>query len=281
MKPAIFGHVAPKSVAEAVAALATHGGEAKVIAGGQSLVPMMNFRLARPGMLVDINRIRGMDGIVAAGGTLNIGALARHARFERPVCDGPLGALLPVIVRQIAHAPIRTRGTFCGSLAHADPASEWCALAVALDAVMVAEGPDGRREVAARDFFKGLFTTALAAEELLVEARLPLLGVGWSCGFAEFSRRAGDYALAMAVVALRFEGGVVAEARIGLGGIGLTALRAPGAEAALLAGDAPERAADAAAAEVDPLEDPQASAPLRRDLVHAMVKRALRQAWPA
>lgn len=281
MKPAAFGYLAPTSVAEAIAALASHDGEAKVIAGGQSLVPMMNFRLARPGVLVDINRIPDLDHVDAADGALVVGALARHARFERPVCAGPLGALLPVAARHIAHAPIRARGTFCGSLVHADPASEWCALVLMLDAVLVTEGPAGRRHIAARDFFQGLFTTALAAEELLVEARLPLLGTEWRCGFAEFSRRAGDYALAMAVVALRWRDGAVAEARIGLGGIGFTALRAPAAERALVAGGTPEDAAEVAASAADPQDDPQASAALRRDLVRAMVRRALRQAWVA
>lgn len=281
MKPAAFDYLAPTSVEGAIAALVANGDAAKVIAGGQSLVPMMNFRLARPGVLVDINRIPGLDRIAADGTTLTIGALARHARFERPVCDGPLGALLPLVAGHIAHAPIRTRGTFCGSLAHADPASEWCALALALDAVLVAEGPAGRREIAASAFFRTLFTTALVPDELLVEARLPLLGPDWHCGFAEFSRRAGDYALAMAVVALRHAGGRVAEARIALGGIGFTALRSPEAEAVLRDGGSPAAAADAAAAEVDPQDDPQASAALRRDLVRAMLHRALLQAWPA
>lgn len=280
MKPAAFDYVAPRSLAEAVAAM-TLNADAKVIAGGQSLVPMMNFRLARPGLLVDINGIPGLDGIAVRDGMLCIGALARHARFEAAVCDGPLGVLLPVVAHHIAHTPIRTRGTFCGSLCHADPASEWCATALMLDAVMVAEGPAGRREIAARDWFQGLFTTALAADEILVEVRLPLLGAGWRVGFQEFSRRAGDYALAMAVVALRVDGARVAEARIGLGGIAFTPLRASAAEAALVAGATPEAAADAAAAEVEPMDDPQASAELRRDLVRAMVKRALRQALSA
>jgi len=281
VKPAAFDYVAPTSVDGAIAALVAHGDAAKVISGGQSLVPMMNFRLARPGVLVDINRIPGLDRIAVDGATLSIGALARHAHFERPVCDGPLCTLLPLVASHIAHAPIRTRGTFCGSLAHADPASEWCALALALDAVLVAEGPAGRREIAASGFFETLFTTALASDELLVEARLPLLGPDWRCGFAEFSRRAGDYALAMAVVALRHTRGTVAEARIALGGIGFTALRSPTAEAVLRDGGSATAAADAAAAAVDPQDDPQASAALRRDLVRAMVHRALLQAWPA
>jgi carbon-monoxide dehydrogenase medium subunit len=275
MKPAAFDYVVPRSVAEAVATLAAFGPEAKVIAGGQSLVPMMNFRLARPEVLVDINRIPGLDHLQAEAGQLRIGTLVRHARLERPACEGPLGALLPLVAHHIAHAPIRTRGTFCGSLAHADPASEWCATALALDAVLVAEGPGGRREIAAGEFFLGMFTTALAPEELLVEARLPLLGPNWRCGFQEFSRRAGDYALAMAVVALRLEEGRVAEARIALGGLGGQPLRAPAAEAALVAGADAAAAADLAAAGIDPQEDPQCSAALRRDLVRAMTQRAL------
>lgn len=285
MKPAAFAYHAPRSLDEAVALLAQHGGEAKILAGGQSLVPAMNFRMARPAALVDINRIPGLDGIAAEDGWLRLGALVRHARLEAPVAEGPLGRLLPEVARHIAHLPIRMRGTFCGSLAHADPASEWCATALALDAVMVAQGPAGRREIPASAFFSHVFTTALQPEELLVEARLPLLDAGWRCGFAEFSRRAGDFALAMAVAALRLEGGVVRQASIALGGVAATPVLAPGAARALL-GSAPGAGSFAAAAamaaeEIEPQEDIHASAALRRDLIRAMVRRALLQAVPA
>jgi carbon-monoxide dehydrogenase medium subunit len=185
-------------------------------------------------------------------------------------------------VRHIAHAPIRTRGTFCGSLAHADPASEWCATTLALGGTLVCASAEGRREVPADDWFQGVFTTALRENEILAEVRLPLLGADWRCGFAEFSRRAGDFALAMAVVALRIEGGVVRQARIALGGIGGTPVLAPGAAASLLGGAVNEAAivaaASRAAEECDPQDDIHAPAEYRRDLVRAMVRRALVQA---
>jgi len=285
MKPAAFAYYAPRSLDEAVALLARNGSEAKILAGGQSLVPAMNFRMARPAALVDINRIPGLDGIVAEDGWLRLGALVRHARLEAPVAEGPLGRLLPEVARHIAHLPIRMRGTFCGSLAHADPASEWCTTALALDAVIVAQGPAGRREIPAAAFFSHVFTTDLQPEEILVEARLPLLDANWRCGFAEFSRRAGDFALTMAVVALRLDGGVVRQASIALGGVAPTPVRAPGAAQALL-GAAPGAESFAAAAaiaaeEIEPQEDIHATAALRRDLIRAMVRRALLQAVPA
>jgi carbon-monoxide dehydrogenase medium subunit len=282
MKPAPFDYHAPRSVDEAVGLLAAHGDDAKVLAGGQSLVPAMNFRLARPAVLVDINRIAELDFCAASDGKLRIGALTRHVRFERPVTDGPLGALLADVVRYIAHLPIRVRGTFAGSLAHADPAAEWCVVATTLDAEIRAHGPDGGRSIAAADFFRSILTTSLGPDELITEVRLPALGPGWRFGFAEFSRRAGDFALGMALALLRLDRGRIAEARIGVGGAGDRALRISDAEQALTgAGPDPEALAEAAAiaaATVDPFEDLHASVTYRRDLVRAMTRRALERA---
>ena len=280
MKCAPFDYHAPRSQAEALALLARHGEEGKILAGGQSLVPTMAFRLARPASLIDINRVAELDTCRAEGGRLRIGALARHARFERPVAPGPTGALLARAAEHIAHAPIRTRGTFCGSLAHADPASEWCCIALALGADMRVLREGGERMVPAADWFQAVFTTALAPDELLAEASLPLLGPDWRCGFAEFNRRAGDFALAMAVTALRLDAaGQVAEARIALGGVAGTPVLAEAAAASLLgAPPAPDRlrAAAALAAEgFEPTEDAQVPAEYRRDLVRAMTRRAL------
>ena len=200
MKPASFRYHAPKTVDEAVALLAeVAADDGRILAGGQSLVPTMAFRLARPSHLVDINGVAALNRIAVADGKLVIGACVRHAAFHRPVCDGPLGKLLTDVVRHIAHYPIRNRGTFCGSLAHADPASEWCLVLAALDGEVLAKSARSERVIAARDFFKGIMTTALADDELLVEARLPILAAGTACGFYEFSRRAGDFALAAAV----------------------------------------------------------------------------------
>jgi aerobic carbon-monoxide dehydrogenase medium subunit len=283
MKPAAFQYFAPRGLDEALDLLAEHGEEGKVLAGGQSLVPAMNFRLARPRSLVDINRIAALDYVREEDATLRIGALARHARFEAPIAAGALGILLPRVAKHIAHLPIRVRGTFAGSLAHADPASEWCLLATTLDAELVAAGKRGTRVLLPKTFFVGALTTALAAEELLTEIRLPLLGEEWRTGFAEFSRRAGDYALAMSAALLRFEGGRVVAARIGVGGATDRPWRSAAAEQILVGSaggrDAAREAANAAAQEIEhPLEDLQAGAEYRRDLVRAMVERAVLQA---
>src|SRR5437588_6308611 len=174
MKPAVFRYHAPKTVEQAVATLAEVAAEdGRVLAGGQSLVPIMAFRLARPAHLVDIHGIEPLASLAAVEGKLAIGACVRHAAFYTPVVEGPLGKLLATVVRHIAHHPIRTRGTFCGSIAHADPASEWCAVAAALDAEMVAHSTRGRRVIAAVDFFAGIMTTTLEDDELLTDVRLP------------------------------------------------------------------------------------------------------------
>jgi len=280
VKPAPFAYHRPQTLDEAVhllAELAPH--EGRILAGGQSLVPIMAFRLARPAHLIDINTVAGLDGLAAQGRMLRIGARVRHAAFHRPVVDGPLGALLTAVVHHIAHYPIRLRGTFCGSLAHADPAAEWCAVAATLDAELVAVGGRGSRSIAARDFFRGAMETALAPDELLAEARLPVLPEGTRFGFAEFSRRAGDYAMAMALAVLRLDAGVIAEPRIGLGAAEASPRRIAAAEA-VLRGAAPDEAvfraaAAAAAAATLPLVDPQTDGQYRRELVAAMVYRAL------
>ena len=283
MKPAPFVYHAPKTIEQAVAVLAEVAPEdGRVLAGGQSLVPTMAFRLARPAHLVDINQVAGLDRLAVENDALVIGACVRHAAFHRPVVDGPLGELLAFVVRHIAHYPIRTRGTFCGSLAHADPASEWCTVAATLGGEIAARSARGTRRIAAADLFQGLMTTALAEDELLEEARLPVLTAGTRWGFYEFSRRAGDYALAMALATFRLENGVIVDPRVGLGGVEASPRRIPEAEA-ILAGKRPEigvfrQAAEAAADAVDPLGDIQASAEYRCDLVRAVARRALERA---
>ncbi len=281
MKPARFEYSAPSSIDEALTILAERPG-AKVLAGGQSLVPAMNFRLARPETLVDINRVDELDRVEVDGAVLRIGALARHRRFERPLAPGPLGQILPRVARHIGHLPIRTRGTFCGSLAHADPAAEWCLAAVVLEAEIVARSMRGERVLAADEFFDTVFTTALSSDELLVEARLPLLADDDFVGFEELSRRAGDFALVMAMAVLRIVDGHVSAARLGVGGAADRPLRLPEAEAALI-GETPQdgvfqRAAEIAATSVRPFEDIHASAEYRRRLVSVLLFRAMRQA---
>jgi carbon-monoxide dehydrogenase medium subunit len=283
MKPAPFHYHAPRTVDEAVALLAEVAPQdGRVLAGGQSLVPIMAFRLARPSHLVDINGVEALRRLAGDGDKLAIGACVRHAAFHQPVVPGPLGLLLSKVVRHIAHYPIRTRGTFCGSIAHADPASEWCLVAAALGAEMVARRAGGTRTIAADDFFRGIMSTALQEDELLTEVRLPILAADTRCGFYEFNRRAGDFALAMALVTYRVENGVINEARVALGGVEPQPRRIAQAEQAL-AGKAPgkqafEAAADAAMAAVDPLEDVITSADYRRDLTRTVTRRALEQA---
>jgi carbon-monoxide dehydrogenase medium subunit len=184
-------------------------------------------------------------------------------------------------VRHIAHYPIRTRGTFCGSLAHADPASEWCCVARTLDAQIVARSKARERVIAVADYFHGTFATALEPGEVITEVRLPVLGAGWRTGFYEFSRRAGDFALAMTAVALRLEGGNVREARIGIGGVEDRPSRCKGAEDALINKQSVSDAAKAVSENVQPLEDLHADAPYRRDLVRTTTQRALEQALKA
>ena len=250
-----------------------------MLAGGQSLVPIMAFRLAKPAHLVDINGVEGLDKIASDGKALSIGACVRHAAFHKPVIDNPLGKLLTNVARHIAHYPIRMRGTFCGSLAHADPASEWCLTAATLDATLVVKSLRGERLIAAKDFFEGIMATALGEDELLVEARLPLLAPDAKFGFNEFSRRAGDFAIASALVTYRLQGGFMTDVHVGVGGAEARPRRLAQAEAALNGkppGDTIFRAAaEAAALAVDPLEDHQTSGEYRRDLVRAVVRRAL------
>lgn len=283
MKPAPFTYHRPQTVADAIALLATYADQdGRVLAGGQSLVPIMAFRLARPAHLIDINRIPELGTLQLQGQVLHVGALVRHAMLGADAAPGPLGRLLGLVMRHIAHAPIRARGTFCGSLAHADPASEWCCLAVALEATLLAQGPGGLRRLPAREFFAGVMTTILHPDELLVAAELPLLPPDSQVGFSEFSRRQGDFALGMAVAVLRLAAGKVVECRIAVGGSEATPRRLAAAESALIGTSADDAAiaaaASAAAAALDPLEDDQNDAAYRRDVAHAVVTRALTQA---
>ena len=258
--------------------------DGRVLAGGQSLVPIMAFRMARPAHLVDINGIAELARHSRDGEILSIGAGVRHAAFHCPIVDTETGRMLSTVVRHIAHYPIRTRGTFCGSIAHADPASEWCLVAATLGAEMVARSKRGQRVIAAEDFFAGIMTTALAEDELLTEVRLPILPSQARFGFYEFNRRAGDFAIAMALVTYQVDRGVIAEPWVGIGGAEARPRRIPEAEAALkgrpLEPKTFQAAAEAAARAIDPIEDIQADAEYRRDLVRAVTHRALEQSVP-
>jgi carbon-monoxide dehydrogenase medium subunit len=283
MKAGSFQWHPARSADEAVALLAEYAPQdGRVIAGGQSLVPSMALRLAFPSHLIDINGVEEFARVRVEGGELVIGACVRHAAFHAPVEPGPLGRLLTQVVHNIAHYPIRQRGTFCGSLANADPASEWCLVAATLGARMVARSVRGERVIEASEWFQGIMTTALEEDELLAEVRLPLLPAGSRAGFYEFSRRAGDYALAMALVSWRDEGGTMREVRIGAGSVEVQPRRIAAAEALLegrtATAESIGEAAAAVSAAVDPLEDFHTSAGYRRDLIGTAVRRAFAQA---
>lgn len=280
MKSPSFTYHAPVSVSEALNLLTKLADEdPRIIAGGQSLVPMMAFRMAQPGHLIDINGISSLSTVEVRDGELCVGALVRHAKFGKPVIPGPLGSLLAYVMHHIAHAPIRTRGTFCGSLAHADPASEWCLTAVTLEAKVEVQSERGTRIVSADNLLAGLMSTTLEPDEIIVRARIALLPPNARFGFYEFSRRPGDYAIAMSLAAYEIENGRIVNARIGIGGAEDRPRRSEAAEAELN-GKEPGKeafmaAANAAAAGVEPMEDIQASADYRRDLVRVVVRRAL------
>jgi aerobic carbon-monoxide dehydrogenase medium subunit len=278
MKPADFEYHAPHTLDELLALLAEHREAGKILAGGQSLVPVMNFRLARPPHVIDLNGIAELDFLRAENSVLRIGALTRHAAFHRPVVAGPTGKLLSEVVQHIAHYPIRMRGTFAGSVAHADPASEWCVVVRLLEAEIVARSRRGERRLKAAAFFHGTFATALEPDEVITELRLPILDGSWRTGFYEFSRRVGDFAIAMSAVALRTAGKKITEARIAIGGVEDRPTRVASAEALLLQGASPAQAAKAVAVAVKPMEDIHADAAYRRDLAVATTQRALEQA---
>jgi aerobic carbon-monoxide dehydrogenase medium subunit len=283
VKPASFTYHAPTSVDEAVALLAKWGPrDGRILAGGQSLVPIMAFRMAQPAHLIDINGIAELARIEVKDGVLSIGACVRHAAFDTDAVPGTTGALLRKVVRHIAHYPIRTRGTFCGSVAHADPASEWCCAMAALDGIVLLRSHRGIRRIRADEFCQGPMVTALAEDELLVAAELPLLREGTRTGFEEFSRRKGDFAIAMALVAYQLSHGVMVEPRLAIGGAESRARRVPQAEDALR-GRAPGAnafadAGEAAAAVIEPMEDIHNTAAYRRSLVRTLLQRALERA---
>lgn len=283
MKPAAFDYVVAESADAAVAALAAAGGEAKILAGGQSLVPMLNFRLLRPAILVDINRIPGLAFIEARADHIAIGALTRHYRLETsPV----IAEQLPIVaeaMRHVAHLAIRNRGTIGGSLSHADPAAELPMLALLLNATLHVASPAGPRTAAARDFFLGPLTVDLAADEMVTRITIPKLPPATGWGFAEVARRSGDFALAAVAATVTLTDGLIREARIAMTGIDETAKRASQAEALLtgrkLTPDLIDAAIAAVRSEVHPPTDLHASSDYRRHLVGVLAGRALADAW--
>ncbi len=282
MKPAPFRYLRPVTVEEALSALAQQGDEAKVLAGGQSLIAMMNLRLLKPRCLVDINRLAALDYIRQDNGTLAIGALTRQSAAELSPLVAQHCPLMAEAIPYIAHRPIRNRGTIGGNLAHADPTSELPAVAVATGATLVVRSAKGQRTIAAADFFVGHLTSALRSDELLTEVRVPawLGGQGWS--FMEVSPRKGDFALVGVAATVRVKDGTCQAARLVYNGVAGRAQRIPEAEQALVGRKADEaafrQAANIASQRVNPHSDFHATAAYRRDLVNTLTRRALAQA---
>jgi len=281
VKPGRFEYHAPRTVGEAATLLARYADECKVIAGGQSLVPMMNLRLAAPSHLIDLNRIDGLDSVELVDGHVRIGALVRQHDAEHHPLIASHAPLLARAIPHIGHFQIRNRGTVGGSIAHADPASELPAAALALDAVIEVEGPRGRRDIAARDFFVSTWTTSISEDELLTAVRFPTWTAGpGRQGFAceEVTRRHGDFALVGTVVGVSVEGDTITRAAIGLFGVGTTPVRAHAAEAALVGSPVTADLAHIAGLAADPLSpssDLHASAAYRKQVAATVVRRAL------
>jgi carbon-monoxide dehydrogenase medium subunit len=277
VKPSVFAYVRPRTLEEALELLADGTEDSKVISGGQSLVPMMNFRLARPSRLVDIGALRELTGIRTEGDRVHVGARVTHLQLQNNRLGGPLGRLLARSAALVGHLPIRTRGTFGGSLAHCDAASEWCLVARLLDAEITVRSIRGERVVPAADFFLSIFTTAMEPDELLTSVSLPVLDEDHHAGISEFSRRAGDFAVVAVLGDVHVREGTVAAARIAIGGVSDRPFRSAAAEHALVGRgwrpDVLAEAAEAAAAEVDPPSDAHGDADYRRDLVRALLPR--------
>lgn len=282
MKPAAFEFRRASTVEEAVGQLEELGDDAKLLAGGQSLVPMMNFRLVRPSALVDVTGVGGLQYVEGEGEGLRIGALTPHRWVELmedpEVLEG--FGVLKRAARWVGHYPIRTRGTFGGSIAHADPSAEWCMLAVLLDAEIVVLGPGGERVIPASEFFYGFFMTALEPTEMVVEVRFPEPAP--HAAIQEFARRAGDFAIVAAAVSVDASEGKSRSASVVLGGVADVPLRVEEAEKVLegaeLGAEAFEEAGREAARAIDPASDIHGSAEYRRDLASVLVKRALAEA---
>jgi len=284
MKPAPFAYHRPSTLEEAFDLLDRYGGEGRILAGGQTLVPALNMRLATPRAVIDINRLPGLDEVDIGPAGLMIGALARLDALERSPLVARHAPLIAQALPHVAHLAIRTRGTFGGSLALGDPAAELPACALALAATMRATSRRGRREIPAAEFFRGIYTTALQPGEVLTTVVVPPLAAGWRSGFDELARRHGDYALVAVAAHVRVAEGTVAEARLAFAGVGPTPVRATSAERALAGSRIDERllgeVARLVAEDLDPPSDVHASAALRRHLAGVLTRRVVSRLLP-
>jgi carbon-monoxide dehydrogenase medium subunit len=276
VKPSPFAYAKAKSVEHAVELLARPDGEARLLAGGQSLIATLNMRLSAPKLLIDLNGIGGLAGIAVKGGQVEIGALTRHAEAERSADIAKHAPLLALALPHVGHAAIRNRGTLGGSIAFADPAAELPACLLALGGEVEIAGPKGRRTVKADDFFKGLFETALGAHDVLTAIRLPAAGKDTRVGFAEFARRHGDYAMVGLAASARAGGKGLADVRLAYFGVGATAVRARKAEVAL-AGDNVDDAVGALADDLDPSDDVQSTGATKKHLAGVLLRRVAKQ----
>lgn len=274
MKPAPFAYAKARSVAHAIELLGAD--DARLLAGGQSLIATLNMRLSHPALLIDLNGVGGLDGIVSSNGHLEIGALVRHAQAERSAELARRAPLIALAMPHIGHPAIRNRGTIGGSVAFADPAAELPACVLALDGELAIVGPQGSRAVKADDFFKGLFETALTARDVLTAIRIPAAGAETRVGFAEFARRHGDYAMVGLAASARADGKQLRDVRLAYFGVGSTPLRARHAEQALAAGEV-EAAVRALAQDLNPPDDVQASGTVKTHLAGVLLRRVTRQ----
>jgi carbon-monoxide dehydrogenase medium subunit len=276
--PAKFDYVAPASVEEALSALAEHGDGAKILAGGQSLLPVLRMRLNAPEMVIDLGRIDGLRGVREDGDALVIGALTTHHDVAHDPLVEQHALLLQKAAREVADAQIRHRGTFGGSLAHADPAGDMGAAALALDAEFVIQGPGGTRTMPATEFFVDLFETAIGEDEILTEVRVPK-HTGWGAHYEKFVRVAHQWPIVAVAATVRIDGGTIAEAKVGLTNMGSTPLRATGVEEALAGATATEdgvrEAADKAADGTSPPSDLNGDSDYRRHLATVLTRRAV------
>ena len=274
MKPAPFAYTKARTLKEAVSLLARHKDDARLLAGGQSLIATLNMRLSAPELLIDINGIKGLDGIARKGKFVEIGALARHVQVERSEIISRHAPLIALAMPFIGHPAIRNRGTFGGSIAFADPAAELPACMLALGGEIDIAGPRGKRKVKADAFFKGLFETALRPHEMVTGVRVPAADKNTRVGFAELARRHGDYAIVGLAASARADGKGLAEVRLAYFGVGNTPVRAKKAEAVLASGNI-DAAVDAL--DLDPHDDVQATAKVKKHLAGVLLRRVAKQ----
>lgn len=279
MKAAAFDYVKPRSLDQVLSLLQEHGDDARLLAGGQTLMATLNMRLSEPRLVIDITGIEALRGISVQGKVLRIGALATHTEIEHSPLVAQHAPLLKAAAPHIAHRAIRNSGTWGGSIAYADPAAEWPTCLLALGGTVIAQGPGGERRIAADDFFQGLYATALEPDEVLVASEIPLAGADHWFGFQELARRHGDYAIVgMAATASR-QGGVLRQVRVVLLGVDATPVRASAAEA-VLEGQTPDAARIAQAVQalrdaIDPLPDLTNTPETKRHLAGVLLQRLL------